>query len=163
MAVTFSADEIFEVAQRIERNGARFYRKAANGIANKDMKKVLEELAAMEVKHESAFAAMREELAGSEQMPAVFDPDDEVGMYLCAMADGKIFDVKTDPSEQLKGSETIHDILNKAITMEKDSIVFYLGLEEYVPPESGKNKVREIIKQEMGHLTLLTRRMDLLK
>ena len=27
----FSADEIFEMAQQIERNGAQFYRKAASG------------------------------------------------------------------------------------------------------------------------------------
>ena len=159
MAVTFSVDEIFEMAEQIERNGARFYQKAAKEIANKDTKKILEELAVMEAEHEKTFATMRADIKSSERLPSVFDPNDEVGFYLRTLADGKVFDVKTDPSEQLTGRETPQDILNTAIDLEKDSIVLYLGLEEYVPAESGKDKVREIIKQEMGHIALLSDRL----
>ena len=155
MAVTFSADEMFEIAERIERNGAEFYRKAAKGSSDGKIRSFLEQLAVMEVAHEKTFAAMRAELACSDRLPAAFDPGDEVGTYLQTMVDGKVFDVKTDPSEQLTGRETPQDILKTAIGMEKDSIVFYLGLEEYVPAESGKDKVRAIIKQEMGHIALL--------
>lgn len=163
MAVTFSVDEIFEMAEQIERNGARFYRKAAKEIANKELKKILEELAVMETDHEKTFATMRADVKNSQRLPSVFDPNDEVGMYLRAMADGKVFDAKTDPSEQLAGRETPQDILNSAIALEKDSVVFYLGLEEYVPADSGKNKVRQIIKQEMGHIALLSDKLKALE
>lgn len=163
MAVTFSADEIFEIAEQIERNGAVFYRKAAKGVSNTEFKKLFEELAIMEVDHEKTFAAMRAKLTTSERLPAVFDPNDEVGLYLRAMADGRVFDIKADPSEKLTGRETPQDILNTAIGLEKDSIVFYLGLEDYIPAESGKDKVRAIIKQEMGHIVLLTSKMDIFK
>ena len=155
MAVTFSADEIFEMAEQIERNGAKFYRVAAKGISNKEIKGLLEELAEMEAEHEATFASMRAELTSSEQQPSVFDPDDEVGLYLRAMADNRVFDTKTDPSEQLSGRETAEDILNTAIGLEKDSIVFYLGLEDYVPAKSGKGRIKAIIKEEMGHIALL--------
>ena len=33
MAITFSMDEIFAMAERIERNGVAFYRKAAKGVS----------------------------------------------------------------------------------------------------------------------------------
>ena len=92
MAVTFSADEIFEMAQQIERNGGKFYRKGAKGVSDAQLKKMFEELADMEVDHEKTFAAMQDELASSERLPSAFDPNDEVGMYLRAMADGRVFD-----------------------------------------------------------------------
>ena len=147
MAVTFSADEIFELAELIEQNGARFYRKAAKGFSNTEVKRLFEELVDMELDHEKTFAAMRAELTSREREPSVFDPNDEVGMYLQAMADGKVFDTKTDPSEQLTQMETPEDILNKAIGFEKDSIVFFLGLEYYVPAREGRDKVREILSK----------------
>jgi len=159
MAVTFSADEIFEMAEQIERNGVKFYRKAANNVSDKAMKNSFTDLAEMEVDHEKTFAAMRAELSSSERLPAAFDPDDEVGLYLRAMADGRVFDMQTDPSEQLTGRETPQDILNTAIGLEKDSIVFYLGLENYVTTESGKDKVKAIIKEEMGHIALLSEKL----
>ena len=155
MAVTFSADEIFEIAEHIERNGAKFYRKAAQGVDSAEFAKLFAQLAELEVEHEKTFAAMRTQLSARE-LPIVYDPDDEVALYLRALADGRVFDIKSDPSEKLTGRETPADILNMAIGLEKDSIVLYLGLAEYVPADGGKDKVNAIIKQEMGHVTLLS-------
>ena len=163
MAITFSMDEIFAMAERIERNGVAFYRKAVEGVSGTEFKKIFEELIEMELDHVKTFAAMRAELTDSERMPAVFDPDDEVGMYLQAMADGRVFDIKADPSKKLTGRKTPQDILNMAIGLEKDSIIFYLGLEGYIPAESGKDKVRAIIKQEMGHIALLNDKLRALE
>jgi rubrerythrin len=42
-----------------------------------------------------------------------------------------------------------------AMDMEKDSIVFYLGMKEMVPERLGKDRIDGIIKEEMGHLALL--------
>ena len=62
-----------------------------------------------------------------------------MGLYLKAIADGNVFDMKKEPDEQLTGKETIEDILKLAIEAEKDSIVFYLGLKNFVPAEAGKD------------------------
>jgi rubrerythrin len=40
--------------------------------------------------------------------------------------------------------------------MEKESIAFYTGIMELVPPEIGKDRVAEIIREEMRHVTMLT-------
>jgi rubrerythrin len=152
MSKTFNADEIFEIALQIERNGAAFYRRAAEGPFDEKEKEKLLELAEMEVCHEQTFATMR-----TEQMnaPISFDPDGEAARYLGVIADGNVFDLCHDPAEGLSG-KTIEEILKIAIDLEKDSIVFYLGLRDLVPENLGKEKVEAIIKEEMGHITLLS-------
>ena len=150
--IIFNADEIFEMAEQIERNGAKFYRTAAESRA--DARDLLLRLAAMEDEHERTFAAMRSELSEDEKTPLTFDPDNKAALYLRAMADGKVF--KSDPSESLSGNESMHEIIKTAIGLEKDSIVFYTSMKDVVPKSAGKEKVDAIIKEEIGHIVDLT-------
>jgi len=150
----FNADEIFEMAEQIERNGANFYRASAKKVPA--AKQALLELASMEDQHLKTFADMRAKLSAAEQETPVFDPDGQAQMYLRVMADGHVFDVKTDPAEQLTAEETAQDILRMAIGLEKDSIVFYTGLKECVSRKAGKDRVEAIIAEEMGHIGKIT-------
>ncbi len=159
MSITFNAFEIFEMAEQIERNGIKFYRKAAEGISDRDVRQMLLDLAVMEAEHEETFAGMRKQLSDEERELRVFDPDNEIALYLQAMANGHVFDPKYDPSGQLTGTESVEDILKLAIGAEKDSIVFYLGLKDFVSVKAGKDKVEAIIKEEMGHIAILNRKM----
>ena len=163
MSITFNAFEIFEMAEQIERNGVKFYRKAAEGISDRDVRQMLLDLADMEAEHEETFAGMRKQLSDRERELRVFDPENEAALYLQAMANGHVFDLKKDPGEQLTGTETVEDILKLAIDAEKDSIVFYLGLKDFVPAKAGKDRVEAIIKEEMGHIAVLNRRLPALK
>ena len=71
----FSADEIFEVAQQLERHGERFYRQAAARAAG-EARNLFLRLADMENEHEKAFAGIREAF----ELPAIFDPDGDVAL-----------------------------------------------------------------------------------
>lgn len=161
MAMPFNADEVFEMAEQIERNGAEFYRSAAEKLS--EMREVFLELAEMEAEHLRTFQDMRDELSAAEQEPVVFDPDDEAQMYLRVMADGRVFDLRADPTEKLTGKETVDDILRMAIGLERDSIVFYVGLKEAVSRQAGKDRVQAIIKEEMSHIAALSERLSALK
>ena len=163
MSIDFNADEIFEMAEEIERNGAKFYRKAAEGREEKHSQQLLMDLAAMEDEHERLFASMRKELSKQERASDVFDPYGEAALYLRAMADGVVFKVGEDPSARLTGKESMEDILRTAIGLEKDSIVFYLGMRDLVPDRLGKPKVEGIIKEEMKHITDLNKALKELK
>jgi rubrerythrin len=160
MGVTFNADEVFEMAEQIERNGAKFYRAAAEKFSA--VRQVLIDLAVMEDEHEKTFADMRAQLSGREEDPMVFDPDDEAQMYLQLVADGHVFDTKADPAEKLKGKEKTEDVLQTAINMEKDSIAFYAGLKECVPPRAGRDKVEAIIREEFSHIATLNEKLSAL-
>ncbi len=155
MAIEFSAGEIFEMACQIERNGAKFYRKAADA-ARDDAKQRLLDLAAMEDDHLATFTTMMDELSDQERIEPFYDPDDQAVLYLRAFADTRVFDAKADPSEKLTGKESLEEVLRIAIGLEKDSIAFYTGLREVVPERLGKDKIDRIIKEEMSHVVTLT-------
>jgi len=153
MSFDFNADDILEMAEQIERNGARFYREAALGVPDPRAKQFLTQLALMEDEHEKTYAELRQQLQESERTSTVFDPNGEAVLYLRAMADTRVFFEESVDFSSMKA------ILKKAIQTEKDSIAFYLGLKELVPAALGQERVDEIIKEEMGHIQLLSREL----
>jgi rubrerythrin len=153
MANEFNANDIFEIAIKIEQNGAIFYRNAAEQVGTEKHKRFLLDLARMEDDHEKTFTDMQKTLKDEETFSATFDPDDENALYLKALADTRVFFEKEQPDSSFKS------ILGAAIQTEKDSIVFYLGMKELVPPELGQSKIDDIIKEEMGHIRLLASRL----
>lgn len=158
MGMPFNADEVFEMAEQIERNGAKFYRAAAKKFPQ--VGKMLQDLAAMEDQHEKTFAAMRAELSGTQVEPIVFDPDGEAQMYLQVMADNHVFDPNVDPVEKLADKDTPEAVLNMAIGMERDSIEFYVGLKEGVSHRAGKDKIDDIIREEVSHVAILKEKLN---
>lgn len=153
MSYDFNADDVFEMAEQIERNGAVFYRNAAAGITDQDAKQFLLDLAAMEDEHEKTFANMRKRLSEAEKAHTVFDPQNEAAAYLKALADTRIFFKKEMDASSMEA------ILKAAILAEKDSIVFYLGMKDLVPESLGQSRLDDIIKEEMSHIKLLSHRL----
>ena len=156
MGVKFNIDEIFEIAEQIERNGAAFYRKTAGSTRAVHSQRVLGGLADMELQHEKTFKAMRAKLAKLPADAVAFDPQRDAALYLQAFADGFVFPVNVNPADRLTGKESLEEILRVAIVLEKDSIAFYVGIRELVPAELGKEKIETIIREEMSHVTLLS-------
>ncbi|MCI0499103.1 MAG: ferritin family protein [Planctomycetales bacterium] len=152
MAITFNADEIFEMAEEIERNGAAFYREAAGKASGASVKKMLLELAAMEDGHEQIFAQMRRDLSPAEKEQTAYDPDNQVAQYLRTMADFHGTEGKIGPTEKLTGKESMNEILMIALQAEKNSIAFYVGIKDLVTSKSGKGKIQTIIIEEMAHV-----------
>jgi len=153
MVYDFTANDVFEMAEELERNGAKFYRTAAENVSDPRSKKLLIELAEMEDEHEKTFASLRVDLTEAEKTTTVFDPEDESALYLRALADTRVFfKKKIDIS-------SMEEILKAAIVAEKDSIVFYLGLKDFVPDQLGKNRLDKIIKEEMGHIRILSKEL----
>jgi rubrerythrin len=157
MLYDFNANEILQMAEQIERNGADFYRKSSEKIQDPAGKELLLNLAEMEDQHEKTFATLRSKLSGQEKAPTVFDPEGETVRYLKALADSKVFFEKTIDTDNMEG------ILKEAITAEKDSILFYLGIKDLVPQALGQNRIDEVIKEEMAHIHLLTQELVALK
>ena len=157
MGFDFNADDIFEMAEQMERNGAKFYRTAAEKVADSSAKEFLLELAGMEDEHEKTFALLRADLSQKEKAATVFDPEGESALYLRALADSEVFFKKEIDVSSMK------EILKAAIIAEKDSIVFYLGMMQFVPEELGKDKLGKIIKEEMEHIRILSNELVSLK
>ena len=153
MSYDFNADEIFEMAEQMERNGAQFYRDAAETAADSSNKEMLIGLSKMEVAHEKMFESMRAELTAAQKASTVFDPTGEASLYLRALVDSRVFFKK-----EIDVTSMV-EILKSAIEAEKDSIVFYLGMKEAVAEDLGKDRIDVIIKEEMGHIQVLSKEL----
>lgn len=163
MKIKFSADEILSVAEKIERNGARFYRRAAELQPDHGSQQLLNGLAEMEEQHQQTFARMRSSLTEAQRQELSFDPDNELDLYLQSMADGHVFDADADPAALLGPGTTLESVYRTAIGMEKESVVFYQGVKGVVPESLGQGWVEAIIKEEMGHVGLLSANLALVR
>ena len=162
MSITFSADEIFKMAEDIERQGALFYREAAKKSNDKQTREFLLDMASMEEGHDSIFAEMRKNLSSQAKQPLTFDPDNQAAQYLLAMAEAHGTEGKISADFKLTGNESITDIINIGVNAERNSVCFYTGLKELVPSAAGKEQVDEIIKEELSHITILLNKLKTL-
>jgi rubrerythrin len=153
MTVSLNAIEVFEIAQQIEHNGAKFYRKAAKLFKESDIYNKFLELADWEGRHEQVFKKMGEKLVDSTHKKNIelekkeFDPN--------LMACLAVFGTISDPLYKLKSITNITEVLKTAIEKEKDSIAFYEGLKDFVKDSDDQNKVDSIIEEESHHIKIL--------
>ncbi len=159
MGITFNADEALAMAEQIERNGAKFYARAAEIAGGGSIGKLLADLVEWEKGHEELFASMRSELTDEEKRPAVYDPDGEAELYLQAMADAHVFRTDDDPGAGLSGKESAEDIIDTALGKEQESILFYAGLAKLIPARLGNERVQKIIDEEIGHVAYLKKEL----
>jgi rubrerythrin len=158
MVITFTADDIFEIAEEIEKNAVEFYREAAERSANKDTKKLLLEMATSEDEHLKTFRQMKKELRVEEEIAAL-DSDRRSAEYLQIMADARTWEGRINPTQELSGNETARQILDIALDAEKEMVVFYFGLKNLVSTKTGRNKVEDIIIEELEHISALLNKL----
>ena len=159
MSILFNANEVFEMAERIEANGEAFYRRAAEmNPAPKDREFLLH-LADMEVGHRLTFVEMRKQLSARQKELTAYDPNGEAAMYLSAMADAHPGEGAPSIAKALTGKESLDHILRTAIELEKKSVLFYLGLRDMVPEALGKDRIDTIIAEEKSHIVILAQHL----
>lgn len=151
MKLSYSIDDVFEIAEQIERNGAAFYRKAAGFVGSNTTSKLLNELAEKEDEHLQTFTEMRKRLVPSESSITVYDKDEIVAIHLQALADNEIFNTDKEPEDLLTGNESEPDILRIAIAKERDSIIYYSAIRSLIESDEDKERVEQIIKEEQKH------------
>lgn len=154
MAFTLNAFEVFDIAVQIERNGADFYRRAAEIFDDPEIKRLFLELAGWEVEHENIFSDMKKQLAESnpEAVKSRAGEDVPEKKMVAGLA---VFGISADPTGEFDGKESKIDILKRAIYNEKDSVVFYTGVKDFVDSGVAKEKIDDIIKEELGHIKIL--------
>ncbi|MBF0280167.1 MAG: ferritin family protein [SAR324 cluster bacterium] len=154
--IFYNADEIFEMAIEIEKNGEKFYAQAAELVEDLRVKKVLQRLRAMEAEHQGVFRTIYLEMKQQLDDPFVFDPEGQQALYLKAMADSHIFRADQEISEILGQKSSTEEILDLAIRFEKDSIALFLSMQEIVPDELGKDRISKLIQEEQTHILFIT-------
>lgn len=160
MDVELSGYEVLEVAERIERNGVKFYRRAAGLCGDDRISTLFVQLAQWEARHVELFKKMRERLAAERWQPGRLDPDRIDGPNAQALAGLAVFAIQPDPGRELTGAESRTEVLRMAIEKEKDSIVYYTGLKDFVPHQTDRQIVEEVIQEEMKHVRILVQSLE---
>jgi hypothetical protein len=111
----------------------------------------------MEDSHLLIFHEMRQGLTDREKEATTFDPDNEAALYLQALADSKGFEGMRARGQKLTGNESMPEVYEIAIEAERNSVLFYVGIKEMVAAPAGKDKVENIIREEIGHVAQLRR------
>ena len=153
MNTQINADYLLQMAERIEHNGADFYRMAAAYVRDDRTAQLLLRLADIEANHERIFAKMRKEL-GPQTGGLELDPKSETAEYLRELLAGKFFDVRTTPADLLRAKDSPQDILLTAIGLEKETLIFYEGVKRVLRPQD-QSAVEAVLREEMGHVTQL--------
>lgn len=157
MSIRFSAAEMLQVAEQIEHNGVKFYRVASEQVTEAEARALLRELSGWEENHAALFAAMRTELNATEQAETVYDPLDEMMLYLRTFADGVVY--TDDPVTLFGDAPELRNILNIALDRERDSIIFYFGMRHYVPEALGLDKLDHVILEEYSHVNMIEKQI----
>ena len=155
MGAKYNAFEVLSIAEKIERNGAVFYHKAAELFDEPKLRDLFFNLADWEVKHEEIFAEMKKEVTKEMNEVRFFDADDYMSANPQVMASLAAFAIRPDPAEELKGLEGREQILKNALKKEKDTVVFYRGLKNFTRGAAAKEKIKEIIEEEKRHIGIL--------
>ncbi|MFC1937312.1 ferritin family protein [Chloroflexota bacterium] len=151
MSITFSDNELINIAIGIERRGVAFYEVMARSARDNNARKVFALLADMERGHIETFQGMLRE-GNRPQVAETYAG--EYAAYLGALVDSAVFTDDMASSEMATRAESDIAALELAIAGEKDSLLFYYGMKEIMPPPA-QSTVDNVINEEKLHLRQL--------
>ncbi len=145
--------DVVNFAIRIEENGERFYREAAEIITHRPVKELFERLAEEETVHRRTFERLLSGL-GDYRPPETYEG--EYLAYLKDFIDGKAVFKEHPNIAQLAKASSIAGALDFAIQREMDSILYYQEIKKFVG--AGHTEAIDlIIDEERMHFALLSK------
>ena len=148
MAALLYINEVVNFAIERETESYALYKELSEKVAQDEAKKIFRVLMQEEEAHKTFYSAF---LSGIEakQSPGVSE-DDEYAAYMRTLIDSRR--TVKEPTIDLNN---LTEVLDFAIAREKDAVLFYVGLENFVP-NNDKPTVKTIIKEEGNHIVKLT-------
>jgi rubrerythrin len=147
----FSGCEIVEIGIQIEKNGKDFYNKLSEIVDDEQAKSVFTCLAHEEDKHIDVLKNIFSEAC--DYAPEGAYPD-EYFAYMNALSNQYVFTKENKGTEIAEKVADYKEGIDIAIGFEKDSILFYEEVKNFVP-EKDKEIVEKLINEEKKHLRKL--------
>lgn len=147
LSILFSGQEIVEIAVGIEKNGYAFYDETLKNAKSTKVKELLTYLRNEEAEHTKAFQRLYG-LIGPEAGPY---GDEEALRYMKSLADSRVFSDTNELMSRARQAKDEKEMLRLAVGFEKESLLFFYGVLEWVEPDE-KQIIWEMIEEEKGHL-----------
>ena len=150
----FSANEILDLAIKLEKNGELVYRDAIEKVSNPELITLLEWMADEEVKHANWFAELKLELDQKSVNPFMEKMSRELFNDLLGDKNFSLKDV------DFSSVSEIEDLIAIFIEFEKDSVRFYQVLEPFIEDPVSLESLKKIIDEENCHIDRLLELMS---
>jgi rubrerythrin len=151
VSVQFNANEALDLAVQIEVKAEAFYRAAADACDDIAAQRMFLDLASMEKQHAQIFDAIRGHTDPRGGPPRVGTLDRSWPIVSNALIDN----INASLPQTFRGKKTMSEILQGAMEVERDTIVFFTWIKEMVAQGPDKALLDDILKEEMGHLITL--------
>jgi rubrerythrin len=142
----FSANELLDMAIKLEKNGEAVYRNAISKVVKPELIAMLEWMADEEVKHANFFSKLKHELETNRANPFMEEMSRELFDDLLG---DKNFSLKEVDFSLIENSE---DLIAIFIEFERDSVIFYKVLEPFIEDPADRKQLKEIIEEENCHI-----------
>ena len=149
----FSANEILDMAIKLEKNGEAVYRDAIEKVSNPELITLLEWMADEEVKHANWFAELKLQLDQKSVIPFIEKMSQELFNDLLGEKNFSLKDV------DFSSVSEIDDLIAIFIEFEKDSVRFYQVLEPFIGDPLSLESLKKIIDEENRHIKQLQKLM----
>jgi rubrerythrin len=156
MLFCFNATEVFGIAMEIKDRCAAFYEKAQGVIQDPEVKQLFGTLAREETEHKAKIEKLKAGVPAGGWTPAVSDPDQELDHYIQMMADQHVLSSTEDLDAHLTDVRTARDALRLALQLEKDSVIFFLGMQEATCEGKDRDLLALLIREEQDHVRRLS-------
>ena len=160
METKFNVFEIFQIAEKIEHNGAKFYLKTAELFDDSERRDVFYRLANWRARHEKALAKKRKKFSDKTGQFGTFDPDNYVLSNPHVMAGLAVFATEPRSERRMTGREDKKEIFKDAVRRSKQAIVFYSGLKDFTRDPDSRSTLEQIIEEENRHIRALVQMLE---
>ncbi len=156
MLFCFNATEVFRIAMEIKDRCVAFYEKAQGVIQDSEVKQLFGALAREETEHKARIENLKARVPAGGWTPAVSDPEQELDLYIKMMADQHVLSSTDELDAQLAQVKSARDALRLALQLEKDSVIFFLGMQEATCEGKDRDLLALLIKEEQDHVRRLS-------
>ena len=151
----FNEIEAAKIAQNMEANGLAFYQRAAAKARDPRVKKLFLALADDEAKHRAWFEELEEQLHTERRDGPGYTDDAEIGAYISGLLQTQVFGDESDVARLADGAADDAAALAVGMKAERDSIVFYQEMLDFVDSKVAQRTFEKILEEERRHLRLL--------
>jgi len=159
MANIFSPQEILRIAIKVEENGKKLYEALEKKAASADIRDTWAYLKDQEELHRKTFKDMLDNVG--DYIVYEFSPG-EYEAYVKAIAAGYVFTPELVEKKTKEGFKSDLEAIDFGIYIEKESILTYSALREYIITEK-QPVLDKVIDEEKNHLVKLTILKDKIK
>ncbi len=146
----FTTREIIDMAIQIEKNGENYYREALKRTTDPSLESLLLFLADQEYEHARWFEGLKKRVKASAPGSEGAEMD---GTMLRRLVGSQRFSLNDVDVSRL---DSVKRLLDVAIELEKDTIVFYQMLQTFIDDPATLEDLNEIIAEENRHIELLS-------